>query len=44
MADHGSVKSAFFIVYLHLNDRNACGLLCRNGGAFEMKAIGVKRR
>jgi hypothetical protein len=42
-AFHGSVKSAFFIVYLHVNDRNVCGLLCRSGGAFEMKAIGVKR-
>jgi hypothetical protein len=44
MAVHCSVKSAFFIVYLHLNDKDACGLPCRGDGAFEMKAIGVKRR
>src|SRR5262245_57974500 len=41
IAVHCSVKSAFFIVYLHLNDRNACGLLSFSGGAFEMKAIGA---
>jgi hypothetical protein len=40
----GEALERFFIVYLHLNDRNTCGLLCRSVGAFEMKAIGVKRR